>query len=293
MQIETCVLVGATGYMGGVLIPFLLKEYRPKSLRLFGRSEWKLTQILRKYEDTEQNVLRALVGDVRDSKRVSDIVGGSDLVIHCAALKRLEIANYNPTEAIMTNVAGSMNIMDACLHHKPNKVIFASSDKAVHPTNLYGMTKGVMEQMVINRSHFLGLASPTMCCTRWGNVVGSTGAVIPYFIERMKQGLPIPITHEGMTRFLVTKKMICDTMKHAIERGHQGEIIIPEKKQAINILKAAEAIKKHLGSSSEVYLMGQYNGEKLHEEIEDGVTSDKYLISDDDFINLLREDELL
>jgi len=293
MQIDTCVITGATGYMSKVLIPFLMETYHPKSLRLLGRSEWKLAQLLRKYNDLyTMRLLRPMICDVRDRERVFSCLEGADLVIHTAALKRLEICNYNPQEAIKTNVIGSMNVMDACLSLKPDKVIFASSDKAVNATNLYGKTKAVMESMVVQRAESISQGSPTMCCTRWGNVVGSTGAVIPYFIERAKQNLPLTITDERMTRFIVSKKMIRETTRKAIEEGKMGEIVIPENLKSISILDAAKIIKEYLKSDSVIKVIGTYADEKLHEEIEIGKTSEHTQITESEFIEILEEDDL-
>lgn len=294
MSINVLTLTGATGYLGKAILPYLLDHYRPKSVRLFGRSEWKLTQILRAHNDTEQNVLRALVGDVRDKDRIFKAIKGSDLVIHAAAMKRLEICNYNPDEAIKTNVAGSMNVLDACLEHLPHKVIFVSSDKAVNPTNLYGRTKGVMESMVVNQANYLGkLSVPILNIVRYGNVIGSTGAVIPFFIDCAKNGYDLKITDPRMTRFLITRKMAWEIIKEAIESGKQGEIILPKKLMSINILKAAEYINNHFGNKSTIKEIGQWSGEKINEEIEVGVTSEHTNVDEKLFLELLREEGLI
>jgi len=296
MNIQTIVLTGATGFLGQTLIPFLLETYKPTSIRLLGRSEWKLAQILRKYNDLyTMKLLRPLIVDVRDRERVYSVIDGADLVIHAAALKRLEICNFNPQEAIKTNIIGSLNVMDACLNvpNKPQKAIFISTDKAMHPTNLYGKTKAVVESMVVERATALGMSLPTMCCVRYGNVIASTGAVIPYFVDRAQKNLPLPITNDKMTRFMMTRKAMTVVIKEAIEEGKQGEIILPRNIKSINIRNAAEIIRDYFGSKSEIVDIGEFSGEKLHEELDFGITSEPVNISRQEFLEMLKEEELI
>jgi len=293
MQYETVVLTGATGYLGNLLIPHIIETYKPHSLRLFARSEWKLAQILRQYNDLyDMRLLRPLVGDIRDRERVFSAIKGADLVIHTAALKRLEICNYNPQEAIKTNVVGSMNVMDACVNLNPHKAIFISSDKAYRPKNLYGITKACMEEMVRQRALAIATGNPTMTLVRYGNVIGSTGAVIPYFINLAKAGLHLPITDPRMTRFLITKKVAWETVKWAIENGKQGEVVLPTKIKSMKITDIAETINalhlNHTGTRE----IGMFSGEKLHEELDEGVTSENVNTTKDEFREMLKEDGL-
>lgn len=292
---KTIAITGATGFLGQALIPFLIENYHPKTIRLLGRSEFKLAQIIRgenlKY-DLDQ--FRPMICDIRDRERVFSCLKDADLVIHTAALKRLEICNYNPQEAIKTNVVGSMNVMDACINVGVKKAVFISSDKAVNACNLYGRTKAVMESMVIERARMLGNNTPIMCVVRYGNVIGSTGAVIPYFIKLAKEGKALPITDAIMTRFLLTKKEALNTVKRTIDEGNQSEIIVPNDLKAMGIIDIATSICDYIGKPYEFVSIGSWPGEKLHEEISEGNTSDKARqVENDEFISMLKEEGLL
>jgi UDP-N-acetylglucosamine 4,6-dehydratase/5-epimerase len=292
--IDTILITGSSGYMGKTIIPFLVEKYKPKSVRLFSRNDWRMAEQIRSYNDLYKfRLFRPLIGDIYDRERIMSAVDGCDLVIHCAAMKRLEIANYSPQEAIKVNIIGSMNVMDSCLQKKVRKAIFVSSDKAVHPTNLYGATKKVMEEMVIQRSKEVGIDNPTMCCTRWGNVIGSTGAVIPYFIKLAKENKNLPITNESMTRFIITKQMIKDTIEDAIENGKQGEVILPKNMQAVKIIDAAQWVINYLDSKSKLEVIGTFSQEKLHEEITPGITSESATMTRETFLDILKEENLI
>lgn len=290
---KTIVITGATGYLGQALIPMLL-EYKPESIRLLGRNELKLSQIQRQYGDLYKNQqFRPMICDIRDRERVFSCLKDADLVIHAAALKRLEVCNYNPQEAIKTNVLGSMNVMDACLNVGVKKAVFISTDKAVEPTNLYGATKKVMEEMVLQRSIMLGNNLPKMTIVRYGNVVGSTGAVIPYFIQLAKEGKALPITADTMSRFIIAKKDAVDTVKTAIESN--ASICLPSKLKAVYIASAAKWINDYLGNEAGTYEIGMFAGEKLMECLAPVVYSDfpEYQLTQAEFIKLLIEEGLL
>lgn len=287
-------LTGATGFLGQLLIPRLTEKYNSATIRLIGRSEWKLAKILREHNDLYSfKKLRPLICDVRDRERVFSCLKDADLVIHTAALKRLEICNYNPQEAVKTNIIGSMNVMDACLNVGIKKSIFVSTDKAVNASNLYGRTKAVVESMVIERGKFFPEGLPILCIARYGNVIGSTGAAMPYFIARLRQNLPIPLTHPEMTRFLITKKMAWDVIEDAIDNGKQGDIIIPKELKSVSIAQSIGWLKDYLCSRSEIDLIGMWPGEKLHEEIKEGQNSSHCNLTRSEFIDMLKEDDLL
>ena len=296
MKYKTIAITGITGFLGQALIPFILEHYKPEALRLLGRSEYKLAQIIRgqgyKY-DLKQ--FRPMICDVRDRERVFSCLKDADLVIHAAALKRLEIANFNPQECIKTNVIGSMNVMDACLNLGVKKVVFVSSDKAVKATNLYGKTKAVMESMVVERAKMVGNASPIMCVVRYGNVLGSTGAVIPFFIDRAKRGEELPITNGLMKRFLVTKNEALGIIKVAIDKGKQGSLIIPKELRAISVYNMAFFILKYFNQpESKLKKIGAWSGEKLYEDMTEDINSDQVdCVNYEEFIELLKEEGLL
>lgn len=292
MKIDTILLTGATGYLGQALIPELLARYNPRSLRLFGRSESKLVDILRRHNDLNHDRLRALVGDVRDEERVFSAVKWADLVIHAAALKRLEVCNYSPEEAIKTNVQGSLNVLKACLEHRPSKAVFISSDKAVRPINLYGMTKALMEQSVLQTARFLGIGSPRLTVCRYGNVIGSTGAAIPYFIQQIRSGNPITITHPEMTRFLLTKKDAVNIVCRSIESDDR--LILPLKLRSISMLKAVCYINQYFCTNVPLNITHPEDGEKLHEEISPEIFSNEVPeVTQVEFLDLLKEEGLL
>ncbi|HRZ15334.1 MAG TPA: SDR family NAD(P)-dependent oxidoreductase [Candidatus Omnitrophota bacterium] len=292
MKIDTILITGATGYLGNALIPELLKRYAPRSLRIFGRSESKLVDLLRRYGDMDHDRLRALVGDVRDEDRIRSAVRDVDLVIHAAALKRLEVCNYSPEEAIKTNVQGSLNVLKACMEFKPAKAVFISSDKAVRPTNLYGMTKAIMEEAVLQTARFNGIGTPKLAVCRYGNVIGSTGAAIPYFIQQIRAGKPITITHKDMTRFLLTRRDAVKIVCRAIEGDDR--LILPLGLRAIPLLKAVCYIGHHFGSEVPISFTHPESGEKLHEEIEvDRFSNEAPEVSEADFIAMLKEEGLL
>jgi FlaA1/EpsC-like NDP-sugar epimerase len=295
MKYPCIAVLGATGFLGQALIPFLLKEYNPKVIRLLGRSEFKLAQIIRgngyKYD---LNKFRPLICDIRDRERVFSCLKDVDLIIHTAALKRLEIINYNPQEGVKTNVIGSMNVMDACINLGVQKAVFISSDKAVNATNLYGKTKAVMESMVIERAKMVGNGTPKMCIVRYGNVIGSTGAVIPFFISLARQGKPLPVTNLLMTRFLMTKKHALELIKTAIDKGGQGKVIIPQSIKSISVGNMVGYINRYFHSDAGMQSIGEWSGEKLHEEIVPEWSSfDADRVTYEEFIEMLKEEELI
>lgn len=279
-------LTGATGYLGNLLIPFLLDKYHPQELHLFARNEHKLAVLKKKYPQTT-----VCIGDIRDRERVKTKIEGCNLVIHAAALKRVDSGSIDPQEMIKTNIIGSMNVMDACIQLKIPHAIFVSSDKAVNPLNLYGKTKSVVESMVLERAKTLKHTIITVI--RYGNVLGSTGSVIPFFISQAKQNQPLTITNHEMTRFLITKKEVLDIISRAIIEKKQSQVILPKQLISTTIIGLAQLIKGHLCSSSEIVNIPMQSGEKIHEEIEQGISSDKYLICRDELLNILKEEELL
>jgi len=290
MSIKTILLTGATGFLGQALIPFLLKEYKPDSIRLLGRSEWELAKIIRQYDDLYSfKQFRPMIADIRDLPRMVSITKNVDLLIHTAALKRLEMINYCPQEGILTNIIGSMNVLHCVINNDIPKSVWVSSDKAVAPTNLYGATKKVMEEMVIQRSVH---AQQKMILTRYGNVCFSKGAALPYFIEKIKNNEDIPLTDERMSRFLVTKRIAIDTIKRAIGCEIQGQVVLPDELCAVNIKRMIEVLIDYYDSRSKIVIIGMFSGEKIAEEIAPGILSDdwQYQVSNEQLIKLLKED---
>lgn len=271
-------ITGGSGFFAGVAIPFLIKEYNAK-VRIMARNEWRLVEMVRA-NDNNPNI-EMFVGDVRDRARVEEAISECDLVIHAAALKRVEVCNNMPIEAIKTNINGSINVIEACMAQK-TRMIFISSDKAVNPLNLYGKTKSIIESVV--KTH----KDSGLQITRWGNVMGSTGAAVPYFIKLAKKGLPIPITDPRMTRFMITRKNVIDTLRSAIDK--REFLTLPSVIESINIQHMAELIIKYCKSESSVVSFPMTRAEKLAEEMEIGMSSDDYIMSDERFIEMLKEE---
>lgn len=279
-EMKKILLTGGSGYLARVIVPFLLKEYGVK-VRLLARNEWRLVEALKHFNDKR---VKMWVGDVRDRQRVHEAVQGCDLVIHAAALKRVEVCNQVPMEAIKTNIQGSLNVIESCMN-LDTRLIFVSSDKAVRPLNLYGKTKSIIESVIKTYS------SKKFQITRWGNVIGSTGAVVPYFIRLAKEGNPLPLTSPDMTRFMITKKNIIKTMKKAI--GGKDFLILPEQIESVNMKRVAECIIRQLRSKSAIIQFPMTRAEKIDEELEIGMSSKDYLMSDERLIEILKEEGLL
>lgn len=290
----TWLVTGSSGFLGRALVPFILKNYKPKSIRLFSRNDWRMAQLLREHNDLyKYKILRPLIGDACDRERVMSVFDGVDVAICAHAIKRIEIANFCPQETIKVNVLSVMNCMDAAIQKKIKTFVFTSTDKAYHAENLYGKTKAVSEQMIIERARMLGKGSPTMVVTRYGNCIASTGAVLPYWIELAKAKKPLPLTDPKMTRFLLTRKMALDVIAQAVERGKQGEIILPKNLKSINMLDAAIWINTHFDNNAGIEEIGAFPGEKTHEELAEGISSDKHRIKPGEFESLLKEEGLI
>jgi UDP-N-acetylglucosamine 4,6-dehydratase len=249
---QTVLITGGTGSFGAAVIPELLK-FNLAELRIFSRDEEKQLDLARKYNDKR---LRFFLGDVRDSARVQEVCDGVDLVFHAAAQKIIDSCESNPTEALQTNVTGTLNVKKACDFSNVPKAILLSTDKAVKPINLYGMTKGIAER--------LWVAEPRKTCfsiVRYGNVISSRGSVVPYFRMLVKNNLPLTVTHPEMTRFLLTLKQAMDIVFHVSLLGEAGEIYVPNI-PACKIVTLAKAIA---GDDYPQRFVGVRQGEKIHE----------------------------
>ncbi len=256
-------ITGGTGSLGKTLVKLLIKKYNPKGIRIYSRDElkqWKLKQEL------NTNIpISYLIGDVRDLKRLCIAMDGVDIVIHAAAMKQVPTCEDNPTEAIETNINGSMNVLNASLKCKVKKVIGIITDKAVYPINLYGMTKAVSEKIFIQGNtyskHYNDIKRPMFSCCRYGNVIGSRGSIVPLFKEQKKKGM-ITITHKDMTRFWVTLPRIADFILQCIEQMQGEEIFIPEM-PSMSVMDIAKTI----APNTEIKYIGIREGEKLHEDL--------------------------
>jgi UDP-N-acetylglucosamine 4,6-dehydratase (inverting) len=252
---KTILLTGGTGSFGNKFAEIILKN-NPKSLRIYSRGEYNQYLMDQKFENEN---IRFLIGDVRDRDRLYRAMNGADIVVHAAALKQVPACEYNPIEAVRTNIDGAINIIDASIDNSVEKVIAISTDKAVHPVNLYGATKMVAEKLFIQGNTYTGKRKTRFSCVRYGNVIGSRGSVIPLFKEQRKKGV-LTITDERMTRFWLTLDQGVNFVLNSIEKMKGGEIFIP-KIPSMRMVDLAEAI----APEAKKEFVGIRPGEKLHE----------------------------
>jgi UDP-N-acetylglucosamine 4,6-dehydratase/UDP-glucose 4-epimerase len=254
-------ITGGTGSLGNALTSRLLKE-DVDTIRIFSRNENKQNTMEAEFKDGR---LRFLLGDVRDYSRLVRAMEDIDIVFHAAALKHVPIIEYNPFEAIKTNVIGSQNVIDACLEENVEKAVAIGTDKAVSPLNTYGATKLLMEKLFVTSSNYLKKERhrTKFMAVRYGNVLGSSGSVIPKFIEQIKNKEKITITDPAMTRFSISMDKALDFILHATEIAKGSEIFVP-KLRAYSIGDLKEALFELLGKTNEE-IIGIREGEKLNE----------------------------
>ena len=269
-------ITGGTGSLGTALTEKILKT-DVDTIRIFSRDEWKQVQMQSKFNDKK---LRFFIGDVRDKNRLSRALEDVNIVIHAAALKQVPVAEYNPFEAVKTNVYGTQNLIEACFENNVETALAISTDKAVFPLNTYGSTKLLMERLFVSANYYKGNHKTRFICVRYGNVLGSRGSVIPKFIEQAKTGKPISITDPTMTRFNITMGEAIELIFKAIKNGHGGEVFIPKlKAYRLDILK--DVIVDYFNSKSITKQIPVRPGEKFHES----------LISEDELRNTFENDE--
>jgi len=258
---KTVFISGGTGSFGQKATEIVLKQ-NPKKLIIYSRDELKQFEMSKKFPDSVYMNLRYFVGDVRDRDRLMAAMKNVDYVIHAAALKQVPSCEYNPYEAVKTNIIGTQNVIDACIENNVERAIFLSTDKAVEAVNLYGATKAVAERLWINAS----ISNKTIFASvRYGNVMGSRGSVIPYFIKKRDSKEDIPITHPDMTRFWITLDEAVDFVLNKIKTAKTGCIYIP-KLSCMNIADLAKAIAPNNG----ITYVGIRPGEKLNEKLISG-----------------------
>jgi UDP-N-acetylglucosamine 4,6-dehydratase len=259
---QSILITGGTGSFGRALVANVLERY-PKIERLvvFSRDELKQYEMEQSYPREQYPQVRFFIGDVRDKDRLWRALEGIDVVVHAAALKHVPVCEYNPFEAIKTNVLGAQNVIEAALDRSVKKVVALSTDKAAAPINLYGATKLASDKLFTAANNFRGGHDIRFSVVRYGNVMGSRGSVIPYFLEQRKTGV-LPITDERMTRFNITLQQGVDLVLHTLEHMWGGELFVP-KIPSYRITDVAEAI----GPGCERQICGIRPGEKLHEEM--------------------------
>lgn len=254
---KVILVTGGTGSFGQKFTEVVLQEHNPKAIRIFSRGELLQQEMSQRFNDDEK--LRFFIGDVRDRERVYRAMNGVDIVVHAAALKQVPTCEYNPIEAVKTNIDGAVNVIDAAIDNGIEKAIAISSDKAVHPVNLYGATKLVMERLFVQANVYTGWRKTHFSCTRYGNVVGSRGSVVPLFLQQKANG-KITVTDERMTRFWITLEQGVRFVIDCIGRMQGGEVFVP-KIPSMKITDLAEVIAPGV----EREIIGIRPGEKVDE----------------------------
>lgn len=265
-------LTGGTGSFGHAFLPLVLEKQNPKKIIIFSRDEMKQWEMAKRYADDER--VRFFIGDVRDRERLYRAMDGVDYVVHAAATKIVPTAEYNPFEAVKTNINGAMNVIDAAIDKGVKKVVALSTDKASSPINLYGATKLASDKLFIAGNAYSGLKTTLFAVVRYGNVMGSRGSVIPFFLDQKAAGQPLSITDPRMTRFMITLDEGVDLVWKAFDEMRGAEIFV-KKIPSMNIMEIAEAVDP--GGDREV--IGIRPGEKLHEQMigeEDALTTFDY-----------------
>jgi UDP-N-acetylglucosamine 4,6-dehydratase len=255
---KTILITGGTGSFGKKYTETILKRFEPKKIIIFSRDELKQYEMAQEFTDRR---MRYFIGDVRDLERLKMAMNGVDFVIHAAALKHVPIAEYNPMEAVKTNIHGAENVIQASIYNNVEKVIALSTDKAANPVNLYGATKLASDKLFVAGNNLTGGKRTKFAVVRYGNVVGSRGSVVPFFKKLISEGkTEIPITDEKMTRFLITLQDGVDFVLKNFQRMQGGEIFVP-KIPSMKITELAKALAPNL----EQKIIGIRPGEKLHE----------------------------
>jgi UDP-N-acetylglucosamine 4,6-dehydratase len=264
---KTLLITGGTGSFGHAVVDRFLKT-NIKEIRIVSRDEKKQDDMRKQYNNDK---LKFYIGDVRDYNSIVDAFKGVDYVFSAAALKQVPSCEFYPLEAMKTNVIGSDNVITACVANHIKKAVFLSTDKAAYPVNAMGLTKALMEKVVIARSRQMSDEDPVLCLTRYGNVMASRGSVIPLFLDQIAAGKPITITNPDMTRFMMTLDDAVDLVMYAFQHAKQGDLFV-QKAPAATIDTLAKAVINLTGSKTGIEYIGTRHGEKLYETL---VTSEE------------------
>jgi UDP-N-acetylglucosamine 4,6-dehydratase len=252
-------ITGGTGSFGQAFVPMTLAKYNPRRLVVFSRDEMKQWEMAKQFNNDDR--VRFFIGDVRDKDRLSRAMDGIDFVVHAAATKIVPTAEYNPFECVKTNILGAMNVIDACIDRKVARVVALSTDKASSPVNLYGASKLASDKLFVAGNSYSGANKTRFAVVRYGNVMGSRGSVIPYFLSLAGRSA-LPVTDARMTRFMITLEQAVELVWHAFEDMVGGEIYV-KKIPSMNITQIAQAVAP--GVRHEI--VGIRPGEKLHEQM--------------------------
>lgn len=259
---KVLLITGGTGSFGNaVLSHFLHSDI--KEIRIFSRDEKKQDDMRLFYNNQK---LKFYLGDIRDFNAINRAMTGVDYVFHAAALKQVPSCEFYPLEAVKTNILGAENVLEAAFQNQVKKVVVLSTDKAVYPINAMGLSKAMMEKLMVAKSRYLDPEKMVFCATRYGNVMGSRGSVIPLFIKQIKEGKSLTITEPNMTRFMMSLNQSVELVKFAFENAYPGDIFV-QKAPASTVLDVAKALISLFDAKNEINIIGVRHGEKMHETL--------------------------
>lgn len=275
---KTILITGGTGTFGHKITEIILTKYRPKKLIIFSRDEFKQFNMKQIFPEDKYSAIRYFIGDVRDYERLVTATRDVDIIFHAAAMKQVDTVEYNPLEAIKTNIYGTENVIKAAITNKVKRVIGVSTDKCVSPVNLYGATKLCLEKLIIHANLMSGKDGTIFSVLRYGNVMNSRGSVIPLFHKQKEQGF-FTITDEKMTRFTLTIDQAINFVLNSASLMIGGEVFVP-KLPSYNVIQLAKCID----SNCVIKIIGKRPGEKLHEAMISSTESYKTIIQDGFYI---------
>ncbi len=270
---KTLMITGGTGSFGNAAVRRFLNTGL-KEIRIFSRDEKKQEDMRRKFHNEK---LKFYLGDIRDFPTLSDSLKGVDFVFHAAALKQVPSCEFYPMEAVETNVIGTYHLIRAAVQNHVRKVVVLSTDKAVYPINAMGISKAMLEKVMVAASRNIDESETTLCGTRYGNVMASRGSVIPLFISQIKQGLPLTVTDPEMTRFMMSLDSAIDLVLYAFYHAKQGDIFI-QKAPAATILDLANTLKDIFKADNKIKIIGTRHGEKQYETL---LTREEMAVAED------------
>jgi UDP-N-acetylglucosamine 4,6-dehydratase len=255
-------VTGGTGSFGNAVLKRFINSDL-KEIRIFSRDEKKQDDMRLAFNNPK---IKFIIGDVRNIDSISDALAGVDFVFHAAALKQVPSCEFYPLEAVYTNILGAENVLRASINNRVSRVVMLSTDKAVYPINAMGMSKAMMEKVMIAKSRIIDSNKTIVCATRYGNVMASRGSVIPLFIKQIQEGIPLTITDPNMTRFLMSLDESVDLVEYAFENARPGDIFV-QKSPGATVSDLAQALKEIFKSKSSIDIIGTRHGEKLYETL--------------------------
>ena len=267
-------ITGGTGSFGNAFLSKIINSSNYSEINIFSRDEKKQYEMRKKFSNEKINFF---IGDVRDKDSIVDAMHNVDYVFHAAALKQVPSCEFFPLEAVKTNIIGTSNVLNIAVSNFVKKVVILSTDKAAYPINSMGMSKALMEKVMVAKSKKIDSSKAILCGTRYGNVMASRGSVIPLFLKQIKSNKPLTITDGSMTRFMMNLSNAVDLVEYAIQNGNQGEIFV-QKSPSVEIKTLAEALIELYNSKSKITQIGIRHGEKMHETL---ITKEEMLLAKD------------